>query len=264
MVGLGISEPSTVGSWNPTDLSTSFFVHARWCGGCLGFLKTVKKCFHKNDSISVLRRWMKLKTNLQKNYIYLTRFKFNLLKPFFCRKMTWKRSFLFPIPSRYGIFTYMYHKSQPNVGKYIIHGWYGSHSAVQTHYFPLACSYSFLEENYWKKMITVTMMKHIGCARMFNVAGYLNRPFKTYARDYNEIHSNITTYMKKSNQSDALKLYGYTFLGTNISHQWKKIIIFPDTLISGIMFFFVGGYYGETRYNTLPETNIAPKNDGFQ
>ena len=25
----------------------------------------------------------------------------------------------------YGIFTYMYHINQPNVGKYTIHGWYG-------------------------------------------------------------------------------------------------------------------------------------------
>ena len=25
----------------------------------------------------------------------------------------------------YGIFTYIYHKNQPNVGKYTIHGWYG-------------------------------------------------------------------------------------------------------------------------------------------
>ena len=42
-----------------------------------------------------------------------------------------------PIPSKYGIFTYIwlismgiftyiYHRNQPNVGKYIIHGWYGS------------------------------------------------------------------------------------------------------------------------------------------
>ena len=30
-----------------------------------------------------------------------------------------------PIPSMYGIFTYIYHKNQPNVGKYTIHGWYG-------------------------------------------------------------------------------------------------------------------------------------------
>ena len=28
--------------------------------------------------------------------------------------------------SMYGIFTYMYHKNQPNVGKYTIHGWYGA------------------------------------------------------------------------------------------------------------------------------------------
>ena len=30
-----------------------------------------------------------------------------------------------PIVSMYGIFTYIYHKNQPNVGKYTIHGWYG-------------------------------------------------------------------------------------------------------------------------------------------
>ena len=30
-----------------------------------------------------------------------------------------------PIESMYGIFTYIYHKNQPNVGKYTIRGWYG-------------------------------------------------------------------------------------------------------------------------------------------
>ena len=30
-----------------------------------------------------------------------------------------------PIGSRYGIFTYIYHQNQPNVGKYTIHGSYG-------------------------------------------------------------------------------------------------------------------------------------------
>ena len=30
-----------------------------------------------------------------------------------------------PIPSMYGIFTYIYHKYQPNVGKYTIRGSYG-------------------------------------------------------------------------------------------------------------------------------------------
>ena len=30
-----------------------------------------------------------------------------------------------PIPSMYGIFAYIFHKNQPNVGKYTIHGWYG-------------------------------------------------------------------------------------------------------------------------------------------
>ena len=33
---------------------------------------------------------------------------------------------LYPIPSMYGIFTYIYQKkTQPNVGKYTLHGWYG-------------------------------------------------------------------------------------------------------------------------------------------
>ena len=31
----------------------------------------------------------------------------------------------YPIGSMYGIFAYIYHKNQPNVGKYTIHGWYG-------------------------------------------------------------------------------------------------------------------------------------------
>ena len=30
-----------------------------------------------------------------------------------------------PIPSMYGIFAYICHTNQPNVGKYTIHGWYG-------------------------------------------------------------------------------------------------------------------------------------------
>ena len=30
-----------------------------------------------------------------------------------------------PVASMYGIFIYIYHKYQPNVGKYTIHGWYG-------------------------------------------------------------------------------------------------------------------------------------------
>ena len=33
--------------------------------------------------------------------------------------------FPIPIPSMYGIFTYICHKFMVNVGKYAIHGWYG-------------------------------------------------------------------------------------------------------------------------------------------
>ena len=32
---------------------------------------------------------------------------------------------VFPIGSMYGIFTYIYHKMKPNVGKYTIHGSFG-------------------------------------------------------------------------------------------------------------------------------------------
>ena len=32
---------------------------------------------------------------------------------------------IIPIGSMYGIFTYIYHRNQPNVGKYTIHGSYG-------------------------------------------------------------------------------------------------------------------------------------------
>ena len=37
----------------------------------------------------------------------------------------------------YGIYPYIYHTNQPNVGKYTIHGWYGIYEAclscIQTH-----------------------------------------------------------------------------------------------------------------------------------
>ena len=35
-----------------------------------------------------------------------------------------------PIASMYGIFTYIYHKNQPNVGKYTIHGCCGEPSTI--------------------------------------------------------------------------------------------------------------------------------------
>ena len=37
-----------------------------------------------------------------------------------------------PIPSMYGIFTYIFHKNQPDEGKYAIHGWYGIHKNHST------------------------------------------------------------------------------------------------------------------------------------
>ena len=48
---------------------------------------------------------------------------FNGKSVFFCSWLMWETSFEpYPIGSMYGIFTYIYHKNQPNVGKYTIHG----------------------------------------------------------------------------------------------------------------------------------------------
>jgi len=41
------------------------------------------------------------------------------------KKSRMTRMTYIPTGSVYGIFTYTYHKNQPNVGKYTIHGWYG-------------------------------------------------------------------------------------------------------------------------------------------
>ena len=38
----------------------------------------------------------------------------------------------YPFGSMYGIFTYIYHKNQPNVGKYTIHGSYGYYEVSST------------------------------------------------------------------------------------------------------------------------------------
>ena len=39
--------------------------------------------------------------------------------------------FSYPKQSMYGIFTYMYHKHKPNVGKYTLHGWYGYSTGIK-------------------------------------------------------------------------------------------------------------------------------------
>ena len=41
--------------------------------------------------------------------------------------------FISPVPrcSMYGIFSYIYHKFKPNVGKHTIHGWYGYNKPTQ-------------------------------------------------------------------------------------------------------------------------------------
>ena len=40
-------------------------------------------------------------------------------------RKAWGCEWTWPISFMYGIFTYIYHTYQPNVGKYTIHGWYG-------------------------------------------------------------------------------------------------------------------------------------------
>ena len=36
----------------------------------------------------------------------------------------------FAMKIMYGIFTYIYHENQPNVGKYTVHGWYGIDNGI--------------------------------------------------------------------------------------------------------------------------------------
>ena len=50
----------------------------------------------------------------------------------------------FPIASMYGIITYIYHKNQPNVGKYTIHGSYGTGHPVFAWPFFLCISGCFM------------------------------------------------------------------------------------------------------------------------
>jgi len=55
----------------------------------------------------------------------------------------------------YGIFTYIYHKNQPNVGKYTIHGWYGITQSAGCHPFqpgllmPLGLGHPILEGHFF-------------------------------------------------------------------------------------------------------------------
>ena len=49
------------------------------------------------------------------------------------RKKTCKKLGAVPIASMYGIFTYIYHKNQPTVGKYTTHGSYGVAKLLQMH-----------------------------------------------------------------------------------------------------------------------------------
>ena len=50
-------------------------------------------------------------------------------------RLFWPQQNALPIPSMYGIFTYIYHKNQVNVGKYTIHGCYGLGFAWKTSHF---------------------------------------------------------------------------------------------------------------------------------
>ena len=57
----------------------------------------------------------------------------------------------------YGIFTYIYHKNQPNVGKYIIHGLYGNpsiqiYAPQNTQRFPSFASFPRISPTISKKI----------------------------------------------------------------------------------------------------------------
>ena len=58
---------------------------------------------------------------------------FRWSKPCPSNKMSLKSHWIIPIGSIYGIFTYICHKHQPNVGKYTRHGSYGIESPQKWH-----------------------------------------------------------------------------------------------------------------------------------
>ena len=55
--------------------------------------------------------------------------------------------FAFPKQSMYGIFTHIYYKNQPNVGKYTIHGWYGFDILKQKWHGSMSMSYFICPES---------------------------------------------------------------------------------------------------------------------
>ena len=65
---------------------------------------------------------------------------------FFWRFPTWKN---IPIGSMYGVFRYIYHQNQPNVGMYTIHGSYG-----------IANHHCFDSQHFWETQKTTTKRRN--------------------------------------------------------------------------------------------------------
>ena len=73
---------------------------------------------------------------------------------------TTNKQFFNPIGSMYGIFTYIYHKNQPNVGVYTIHGSYGNRRASGLSRNITVCSFTSPEASGFK--ITCVFRSFLG------------------------------------------------------------------------------------------------------
>ena len=77
-----------------------------------------------------------------------------------------KKKTLKPIGSMYGIFTNIYHKNQPNVGEYTIHGSYGKgNESSSNHQFSLALAVSVREGVEQSSSTFRKKTKHMGVSK---------------------------------------------------------------------------------------------------
>ena len=64
-------------------------------------------------------------------------------------------NYVYPIGSMYGVFTHIYHKDLPNVGKYPIHGSYGYHNCGQKD-----CVIDCSSPKKWSVVCSITMLEY--------------------------------------------------------------------------------------------------------
>ena len=112
-----------------------------------------------------------------------------------------------PVCYIYLIFTYIYHKNQPNAGKYTIHGWYGSYD-------------------------------HSFCYSMFSSGRHFWKQIQSCRKDSKILFAPVF-YEHVPSIS-----FTVTLQGTNISHLGKRKIIFKYALSGGYVNFLERTVFG--------------------